>query len=266
LLADIARTAGVPCRLAGGISSLAKAEDAIAAGFAGVLFSSAVFGDDILLRRVARLGDRAIVEIEAARGALAPRGGDADLVRRASGRDALDAAEIAALRGIRALYVIDLSTERQLGGPPLVLMLEAVLASLGKVDALWVTGDTVGYGPDPGDTLALLRERGALLVQGNHDRAVATGEGLEFFHDRAAEAALLHQKWLSSEDRDALAALPTVATADRFTLCHGSLRDPLWEYVTTTRAATATLQLAATDHCCNGHTHIPAFFSLTATG
>ncbi|TMF53745.1 MAG: hypothetical protein E6I19_13075, partial [Chloroflexi bacterium] len=83
LLADIARTAGVPCRLAGGISSLAKAEDAIAAGFAGVLFSSAVFGDDILLRRVARLGDRAIVEIEAARGVLAPRGGDADLVRRA---------------------------------------------------------------------------------------------------------------------------------------------------------------------------------------
>lgn len=147
-----------------------------------------------------------------------------------------------------------------------LVALEAVLASLGKVDALWVTGDTVGYGPDPGDTLALLRERGALLVQGNHDRAVATGEGLEFFHDRAAEAALLHQKWLSSEDRDALAALPTVATADRFTLCHGSLRDPLWEYVTTTRAATATLQLAETDHCCNGHTHIPAFFHLTATG
>ncbi len=65
-----------------------------------------------------------------------------------------------------------------------LVALEAVLASLGKVDALWVTGDTVGYGPDPGDTLALLRERGALLVQGNHDRAVATGEGLEFFHDR----------------------------------------------------------------------------------
>ncbi|TMC04875.1 MAG: metallophosphoesterase, partial [Chloroflexi bacterium] len=40
-----------------------------------------------------------------------------------------------------------------------LVALEAVLASLGKVEALWVTGDTVGYGPDPGDTLALLRER-----------------------------------------------------------------------------------------------------------
>ena len=143
-----------------------------------------------------------------------------------------------------------------------LVALEAVLAALGKVDALWVTGDTVGYGPDPADTLALLRERGALLVQGNHDRAVATGEGLEFFHDRAADAALLHKRWLSPEDRDALGALPTVVKADRFTLCHGSLRDPLWEYVTTARAAGATLKLAETDHCCSGHTHVPALFRL----
>lgn len=143
-----------------------------------------------------------------------------------------------------------------------LVALEAVLAALGKVDALWVTGDTVGYGPDPVDTLALLRERNATLVQGNHDRAVATGEGLDLFHDRAADAALLHQRWLSAEDRDALGALPAVVTADRFTLCHGSLRDPLWEYVTTARAAGATLKLAETEHCCNGHTHVPALYRL----
>lgn len=143
-----------------------------------------------------------------------------------------------------------------------LVALEEVLASIGKVDALWVTGDTVGYGPDPADTLALLRERGALLVQGNHDRAVATGEGLELFHDRAADAAKLHQRWLSSEDRDVLGGLPLTAVADRFTLCHGSLRDPLWEYVTTPEAAKATLRIAETDFCCNGHTHIPALFTM----
>jgi phosphoribosylformimino-5-aminoimidazole carboxamide ribotide isomerase len=122
VLAGIARSGAVPCRLAGGISSLAKAEDALAAGFAGVLFSSAVFGDDMLLRRIARLGDRAIVEIEAKDGALAPRGGDADLVRRASGRDAVEAADAAVQQGIRALYVIDVSSDRRFGGPPLALM------------------------------------------------------------------------------------------------------------------------------------------------
>lgn len=144
-----------------------------------------------------------------------------------------------------------------------LVALEAVLTALGKVDALWVTGDTVGYGPDPGDTLTLLRERSAVLVQGNHDRAVATGEGIEFFHDRAAEAALMQKQWLSPADRDLLAALPLTTVADGFTLCHGSLRDPLWEYVTTPQAANATLRLASTDYCCNGHTHIPKLFSMT---
>src|SRR5439155_1066432 len=82
--------------------------------------------------------------------------------------------------------------------------LEAVLAEIGSVDALWVCGDTVGYGPDPSDVLALLRERGATLVAGNHDRAVATGEDLELFNRHAASAALLHQGWLSAEERDTL--------------------------------------------------------------
>jgi len=163
LLADIARTAGVPCRLAGGISSLAKADDAIAAGFAGVLFSSAVFGDDTLLRRIARLGDRAIVEIEAARGALAPRGGEGDLVRRASGRDALEAAEIAALRGIRALYVIDLGTDGQFRGPPLVLM-ERLRKKVGA--ALGVAFHTGGGVRDVDDLRALARWGAASVVIG----------------------------------------------------------------------------------------------------
>jgi predicted phosphodiesterase len=145
-----------------------------------------------------------------------------------------------------------------------LVALEAVLGELGKVDALWVTGDTVGYGPDPSETLALLQERGAVLVQGNHDRAVATGEGLDFFHDRAGEAARLHTKWLTPAERDTLAGLPLTASASGFTLCHGSLRDPLWEYVTTPQAAEATLQIAQTDYCCNGHTHIPALFAMVS--
>jgi diadenosine tetraphosphatase ApaH/serine/threonine PP2A family protein phosphatase len=141
-----------------------------------------------------------------------------------------------------------------------VVALEAAFAEVGSIDAIWVTGDTVGYGPDPADTLALLRERGALLVQGNHDRAVATGEGLDYFHERAALAARMHAEWLSGEDRDRLAALPQVETVERFTLCHGSLRDPLWEYVTSTAAAGETIARATTPFACVGHTHVPALF------
>ena len=140
--------------------------------------------------------------------------------------------------------------------------LEAVLAALApeRVEAIWVTGDTVGYGADPSEVLALLHERGALLLQGNHDRAVATGEGLEIFNDRAAVAARMHAKWLSPEERDLLGGLPPVMTVERFTLCHGSLRDPMWEYVTSVPAATASLAKAKTPFACHGHTHLPAIF------
>lgn len=138
--------------------------------------------------------------------------------------------------------------------------LEAVLHALPRVDRIWVTGDTVGYGSDPADVLALLREKDALMVAGNHDRAVATGQGLEMFNGHAAAAVKAHRKWLSAEERDRLASLPLTLESDGFTLVHGSLRDPVWEYVMTQGQAAATLGLAKTAHCCNGHTHVPRVF------
>jgi diadenosine tetraphosphatase ApaH/serine/threonine PP2A family protein phosphatase len=141
-----------------------------------------------------------------------------------------------------------------------LVALEAVLAEMGPVDALWVCGDTVGYGPDPSDVLALLVERKATLVAGNHDRAVATGEDLDLFNPPAAVAAKMHQGWLSAAERDLLAALPRTLETNDVTLCHGSLRDPLWEYVTNPKSAAASLGLAKTSHCCAGHTHVPSLF------
>jgi predicted phosphodiesterase len=138
--------------------------------------------------------------------------------------------------------------------------LETVFADMGPVDALWVCGDTVGYGPDPSDVLALLVERKATLVAGNHDRAVATGEDLDLFNPPAAAAAKIHQGWLSAAERDLLAALPRTLETSDVTLCHGSLRDPLWEYVTNPQSAAASLAIAKTSHCCAGHTHVPSLF------
>jgi predicted phosphodiesterase len=147
-----------------------------------------------------------------------------------------------------------------------LVALEAVLADMGPVDALWVCGDTVGYGPDPSDVLALLVERKATMVAGNHDRAVARGEDLDLFNPPAAVAAKMHQQWLSAAERDMLAALPRTLEASDVTLCHGSLRDPLWEYVTNPKSAAASLALAKTSHCCAGHTHVPSLFRAAPEG
>ena len=142
-----------------------------------------------------------------------------------------------------------------------LVALEAVLGDLPAVEAIWVMGDTVGYGPDPADTLALLRERRATLVAGNHDRAVATGEGLELFNSAARAAAERHRSWLSAADRDALAALPvSLEPAGGYSICHGSPRDPLWEYVFDARTAAFAMAHIAATRCCVGHTHVPATF------
>ena len=143
-----------------------------------------------------------------------------------------------------------------------LIALEAVLHDLPAVEAIWVMGDTVGYGPDPADTFALLRERGATIVAGNHDRAVATGEGLELFNPAARAAAERHRSWLGAADRDALAALPlTLEPAGDYSICHGSPRDPLWEYVFDARTARSAMAEIAATRCCVGHTHVPATFS-----
>ena len=139
LLAEVAREVRVPCRLAGGVSRVDDARRAVDRGFAGVLFSSAVFGDDELLRDIASLGDRAIVEIEARAGFLAPRGGEADLVTVATGRGALASARAALLAGVRALYLIDLTAEARLAGPPLALV-DTVRAVVGQRIALHAGG------------------------------------------------------------------------------------------------------------------------------
>ena len=142
-----------------------------------------------------------------------------------------------------------------------LVALEAVLRALPPVEAIWVMGDTVGYGPDPIDALALLRERGALIVAGNHDRAVATGAGLEHFNPIARTAAEHHRSWLSAEQRDDLAALPlTLEPAAGYQICHGSPRDPLWEYVFDARIAAAAMTATPAGRCCVGHTHVPARF------
>src|SRR5262249_44869242 len=125
------RRSKIPCRLAGGVASVAFAREALDAGFAGVLFSSAVFGDDDLLREVAGLGRAAIVEIEAREGWLSPRGGAPALVETARGRGARAAARAAVVAGIADLYVIDLTTEGALAGPALDL-LEDLRSSLGN--------------------------------------------------------------------------------------------------------------------------------------
>jgi diadenosine tetraphosphatase ApaH/serine/threonine PP2A family protein phosphatase len=141
-----------------------------------------------------------------------------------------------------------------------LVALDAVLAAIGQVDAIWHLGDIVGYGPDPDRVVARLTAVGAAGVRGNHDAAACGGPEIEWFNPEAREAMEWTRRVISASTRAWLAALPDRLVDDRFTLVHGSPRDPIWEYVTSVPVARANLAVLATPIGLHGHTHIPVAF------
>jgi predicted phosphodiesterase len=140
--------------------------------------------------------------------------------------------------------------------------LDAVLASIGTVDAIWQLGDLVGYGPEPDGVVERLVEVGAVGVMGNHDMAACGGLSLEDFNPDARTASEWTRNRIRESTRAYLAALPKllVPADSGFTLAHGSPRDPIWEYLDSPWAAQESLAAIGTPHCLVGHTHVPVVF------
>jgi diadenosine tetraphosphatase ApaH/serine/threonine PP2A family protein phosphatase len=141
-----------------------------------------------------------------------------------------------------------------------LLALDAVLGSLGSVDAIWHLGDVVGYGPEPDAVVERLRAAGAVGVQGNHDAAAAGGSEIDWFNPDARRAMEWTRGAITPVTRDWLAALPPRRIESGFVLVHGSPRDPTWEYVTSTPVARANLAAIEESFALHGHTHVPIVF------
>jgi predicted phosphodiesterase len=151
-----------------------------------------------------------------------------------------------------------------------LVALEAVLRDAergGPIDGVWSLGDSVGYGPRPGECIERLRGMGAVMVAG----AIGTEE----FNSDAAAAAEWTKARLQGDERgfldsldevvrvevdgDVAAREPTAiqAPVPGFTLVHGTLRLPIWEYMMSPEVALAHLALQETPFGLVGHTHVP---------
>ena len=102
--------------------------------------------------------------------------------------------------------------------------LEAVLAEIdaGGFDELWFLGDLVGYGPKPNECAALLQERAAICLAGNHDLVVLGKIEIDAFAGEAAAAARWTQTVLDDTARSFLDTLQPQAVAPGAELFHGS--------------------------------------------
>jgi diadenosine tetraphosphatase ApaH/serine/threonine PP2A family protein phosphatase len=144
--------------------------------------------------------------------------------------------------------------------------LEAVLQAAGPTDGIWVLGDLVGYGPQPNEVWACLRDAGAVCVAGNHEWAALGRLDLRTFNTAAATAARWTAGALSARTAAELGALSPRYEALNATAVHGSPRDPIWEYVTSAHVAEENFPHFASWVCFVGHTHVPALFARDAGG
>lgn len=138
--------------------------------------------------------------------------------------------------------------------------LEAVLSEIDRegISDIYCVGDVVGYGADPVICVDLIQSRCAKVVLGNHDLAVATGEGLDYLPPDGQIAAEHNADQLANDQKAWLASLPLIDSDENVTLAHASPGDPeRWLRVESFFLAQAQFNHFQTDVCFVGHTHLP---------
>lgn len=139
--------------------------------------------------------------------------------------------------------------------------LEAVWAAArGQYDRCVCLGDVVGYGADPNACAEQVRERAAVTVRGNHDRACVEPAQAVDFNPVAREAAEWTHRQLEEGTLAWLRALPAGPILDEgVQLAHGSPLDED-EYITSPERAARSLAAAPCALTVIGHTHLQGGF------
>jgi predicted phosphodiesterase len=145
--------------------------------------------------------------------------------------------------------------------------LQAVLAATeGEYEQIVNCGDLAGYGPDPNQVIEWCRATNAVIVRGNHDKACAQLDNLEWFNPVARTAALWTFQALTLEHREFLMNLPKGPVVfDDFQVFHGAPQDED-EYVISEPEARQAAQYLDTQVAFFGHTHIQGSFAVHRNG
>jgi predicted phosphodiesterase len=130
-----------------------------------------------------------------------------------------------------------------------------------QIDEIWCLGDVVGYGPDPDACTALVRERCAVCLAGNHDLAVLGALEIESFSETAAHAVRWTREAIGADSLAFLGGLEPAGRREGIGLFHASPRDPIWEYVLTGEQADACIDAQEDRISLIGHSHVALFFT-----
>ncbi|WP_461208898.1 metallophosphoesterase family protein [Desulfocurvus sp. DL9XJH121] len=138
--------------------------------------------------------------------------------------------------------------------------LTAVLQDLDRqdVERIFFLGDAVGYGPDPEPCVALLRERGAACVLGNHEHALIRPAARAWFNPSARQAVDVAVGQASEDSLAWMRTLPSSLAFGRYRFVHGFPRDNafLYLYATDEERLKRGFTDMGEDLCFVGHSHM----------
>ena len=147
--------------------------------------------------------------------------------------------------------------------------LNAVLSALTEegIEEIWCLGDVVGYGGEPEACVAIVRERCAGTVRGNHDAAAVEAALRASFNPHARAAIERQADMLSRDALEWLGALPAVLELEDVVLLHASFAEPeVFPYVLGVREAARELAALPGRWGFYGHTHVPALWRMDPDG
>ena len=143
--------------------------------------------------------------------------------------------------------------------------LEAVIAEgTARGVEKWIClGDIVGYGANPNECIARVRELCDVIILGNHDEAAVLDEVPYAFNDLARDAALWTKEQLTDESAEYLRSLELMHIGDGATFVHASPCDPAtWMYIFGRFDARGQVECFEGSVCFIGHVHVPDRFEL----
>ena len=139
----------------------------------------------------------------------------------------------------------------------LVLVLEQIDEA--KIDDVFCLGDFASGGPYPLACYEMITRRCSLVLAGNHERMIVE-KFWEHSTSEYARWARMASRELGDERVLAIASLPSRVDGKHMQLCHASLRDPVWDFISSAKDAKAQFPLMSSGSLLFGHTHAPALW------
>ena len=129
------------------------------------------------------------------------------------------------------------------------------------VDHIICLGDIVGYGPDPGACLDLIRDKADVILAGNHDLAISSPEILSQMNPEPQTVIRWTRQRLNAEQTGFLSNLPLEVKKGSYHFVHGSPVEPSgFEYIFSISSAKRAFLNSKSDFIFVGHSHIPRTF------